>query len=263
MTVPLLEVDGVSVTFGGLAALQDVSIEVHDREIVSLIGPNGAGKTTLFNVVSGFVRPVSGVVRIRGRPLGRGHRPDRLARLGVARTLQGVHLWRGLTVVENVMAGAQCTLRAGLLSAALGLPRSSREERALRVRAMATLDRLGIADVASQYPEALPYGIQKRVAIARALVLEPALLMLDEPASGLSDGEMQELAELLRRLRSSMGVLLVEHHMEFVMSISDRVVVLNFGSVIAGGSPAEVQADPQVAEAYLGDQVAPGVRGPG
>jgi branched-chain amino acid transport system ATP-binding protein len=175
----------------------------------------------------------------------------------IARTLQGVKLWQGLTVLENVMAGAQSTLRAGLASALLGLPRSSREERALRRRAQSVLGRLGVADLAERIPASLPYGMQKRVAIARALVLDPVLLLLDEPASGLSAAEMEELAGLVQGLRTDMGVLLVEHHMDFVMAISDRVVVLNFGRVIAAGLPEEIRADDQVTTAYLGEQIRP------
>jgi branched-chain amino acid transport system ATP-binding protein len=252
---PLLGVHEVTVTFDGIAALDRISMRVDPGEIVSLIGPNGAGKTTVFNVVCGFVAPDDGYVTFGGARLHR-HRPTDLARLGIARTLQGVGLWRGLTVVENVMAGAQSTLRAGLVASALGLPRSSREEERLRGRAMGMLERLDIARHASAHPDELPYGIQKRVALGRALILEPVLLLLDEPAGGLSEGEMGELADLLRAERDRTSVLVVEHHMEFVMSLSDRVVVLNFGEVIASGTPAEVAADPEVTTAYLGNQVA-------
>ncbi len=254
MAAPLLTVEGITVSFSGLAALDDVSLGVGEHEIVSLIGPNGAGKTTLFNVVCGFVRPTSGQVAFRGKEL-RHHRPADLARMRISRTLQGVKLWNGLTVVENVMAGAQATLRAGLVSALLGLPRSSREERLLRERALAMLEGLGVADAADRLPPSLPYGVQKRVAIARALLLEPELLLLDEPASGLSETEMGELAQLILGLRDDMGILLVEHHMDFVMSISDRVVVLNFGRVIASGTPDEVRSNQEVTTAYLGEQV--------
>jgi branched-chain amino acid transport system ATP-binding protein len=251
----LLGVHEVTVTFAGLAALDGVSMHVDPGEIVSLIGPNGAGKTTLFNVVCGFVQPSDGYVSFRGEEL-RHHRPTKLARLGVARTLQGVGLWRGLTVLDNVMAGAQSSLRAGFTAALLGLPRSSREEDRLRARAGAMLERFGIGDAADALPGELPYGTQKRVALARALMLDPVLLLLDEPAGGLSEGEMTELAALLRQLRESLAVLVVEHHMDFVMSISDRVVVLNFGEVIATGTPSEVASDPVVTTAYLGESVA-------
>jgi branched-chain amino acid transport system ATP-binding protein len=258
MAPPLLAVRGVTVSFAGLAALDQVSLEVGEREIVSLIGPNGAGKTTLFNVVCGFVRPSAGQVEFRGQELLR-HRPKDLARMRIGRTLQGVKLWQGLTVLENVMAGAQSTLRAGLASALLGLPRSSREEASLRDRATSMLGRLGVADLAERLPASLPYGMQKRVAIARVLMMDPVLLLLDEPASGLSAAEMDELAAVVQGLRTDMGVLLVEHHMDFVMAISERVVVLNFGRVIAAGLPEEIRADDQVTTAYLGEQVRPDV----
>ena len=262
MSASLLEVHEVTVTFAGLAALDAVSMHVDAGEIVSLIGPNGAGKTTLFNVVCGFVAPTDGYVSFDGKPLRR-HRPSHLARLRVARTLQGVGLWSGLTVLENVMAGAQASLRAGLVSSLFGLPRSSREEVALRDRARSMLERFAIADVAGKRPGELPYGVQKRVALARALMLDPVLLLLDEPAGGLSEAEMDELASLLRELRTTMAVLVVEHHMDFVMAISDRVVVLNFGEVIASGTPAEVSADPMVTTAYLGEQVSSAASGSG
>lgn len=254
MSALLLSVNNVRVTFDALTALDDVSIDVGQHEIVSLIGPNGAGKTTLFNVICGFIRPTDGSVEFGGKRR-RHHRPTDLPSMGVARTLQGVNLWKGLTVVENVMAGGQASCRAGLLASVLGLPRSSREESSLRRRALETLDRLGIAHASPALPESLPYGVQKRVAIARALMAEPTLLLLDEPASGLSASEMEEMAVLLRQCRSEMSVLVVEHHMDFVMSISDRIVVLNFGRVIAVGTPDEVRSDPEVTTAYLGEQV--------
>lgn len=244
----------VSVNFGGLTALDDVSLAVASGEVVGVIGPNGAGKTTLFNVICGFVRPSSGTISYRGRQLLR-HHPHDLARLGIARTLQGVGLWRGLTVAENVMAGANARLRSDLGSAVLGLWRSSREELRLRHTAMELMEEFRIVEYANRNPQALPFAIQKQVALARALVSDPTLLLLDEPASGLSTLEMAELGERIQGLRSKMGVLLVEHHMDFVMPNCDRLVVLNFGRVIATGTPDEVRADPEVTTAYLGEEV--------
>src|SRR5919198_3304150 len=236
-----LRIDAVTVRFGGLTALDDVSLAVAPGEVVGVIGPNGAGKTTLFNVICGFVRPGAGRVSWRGRGL-EGVRPHQLARLGIARTLQGVGLFGGLTAVENVMAGAERTRSAGLASALLGLPRSDRDERALRAAALEALDTLGVADVAPRLPGTLPYPIQKRVALARALVCEPQLILLDEPAGGLRGGDMLDLGERIRGLRGDMAVLLVEHHMDLVMSGCDRVGVLDFRRRIAQGTPGGVQA---------------------
>ena len=223
-------------------------------EVVGIIGPNGAGKTTLFNVICGFVHPSSGTLTYRGTVLRR-HNPHDLAKLGIARTLQGVGLCAGLSVLENVMLGAQPMLRSDMVSSFLGLWRSSREERRVAARALEVLDELDVAAHARQLPGSLPYGVQKRVALARALMAEPRLLMLDEPASGLSEGDMDELGARIRGLTQRMAVLLVEHHMDLVMAVCDRLVVLNFGQVIAHGTPEAIRANPEVATAYLGDAV--------
>jgi branched-chain amino acid transport system ATP-binding protein len=249
-----LRIDAVTVRFGGLTALDDVSLTVNPGEVVGVIGPNGAGKTTLFNVICGFVRPDAGDAVWRRRSL-RSVRPHQLAGLGIARTLQGVGLFTGLTALENVMAGAEPRRRAGLASALLGLPRSDRDERALRAAALEALDALGVADVAARAPEALPFPVQKRVALARALVARPRLILLDEPAGGLGGDDMHELGERIRGLRGDMAVLLVEHHMDLVTSVCDRIVVLDFGRRIAEGTPADVRSDQRVLDAYLGVEV--------
>jgi branched-chain amino acid transport system ATP-binding protein len=250
-----LVVEEVTVSFGGLTALDQVSLAVSPGEVLGVIGPNGAGKTTLFNVICGFVRPTRGRLEWAGATLRR-HQPHQLAGLGIARTLQGVGLWPGLTVLENVVAGATSQARAGFAASLFGLARASADEAALRSRATATLEDLRIDEYAGRLPGGLPYAIQKRVALARALVNEPSLLLLDEPASGLSEHEMDELADLVRHLQDRMSVLLVEHHMDLVMSICHRLVVLDFGRVIATGTPAQVKADPAVTAAYLGEDVA-------
>jgi branched-chain amino acid transport system ATP-binding protein len=249
-----LTVQDVTVRFGGLTALDAVSLQVAAGEIVGVIGPNGAGKTTLFNVLCGFVRPNSGQLTFEDAPLS-GHRPHHLARRGIGRTLQGVGLFGGLTVRENVMVGAAPLRRAGFASALLGLPFSDRDERRLAARADEALVAAGCLDAADRLPSSLPFPVQKQVALARALVARPRLLLLDEPAGGLGADDMAELASTIRAMRGERSVLLVEHHMDLVMSVCDRVVVLDFGRVIATGTPAQVQADAGVAEAYLGEPV--------
>lgn len=243
-----LALQEIAVRFGGLVALDSVSLRVPPGTVVGVIGPNGAGKTTLFNVVCGFVRPTTGTLTLDGSPFTA--RPHDLARLGIARTLQGVGLFGGLTVLENVVAGATARARTGFASAALALPGSEREERALRAEALEQLDALGIAAHAGALPGTLPYPVQKRAALARALAARPRLLLLDEPASGLGPEDVEGLATLIRELECA--VMLVEHHMDLVMSVCDEIVVLDFGRVIATGTPDDIRDDPAVAEAYLG-----------
>jgi branched-chain amino acid transport system ATP-binding protein len=241
----------VTVRFGGLTALDGVSFTAPGRQVTGIIGPNGAGKTTLLNVLCGFVRPDQGRLRFGGTELGR-LRPHQLAGLGIARTLQGVGLFRRLSVLENVMVGAEVQARAGFWSALGGLPPSDRDERRLRARAQDALDRVGAADLAGARPDQLAYGLRKRVALARALAGQPQLLLLDEPAGGLSETELGGLGELISGLAAETSVVLVEHRMDLVMAVCDTVVVLDFGRVIARGTPGEVQADPAVTTAYLG-----------
>lgn len=250
-STPLIALRDVTVRFGGLTALDHVSFEVTSGEIVGLIGPNGAGKTTAFNVACGFVKPTEGTVSFPSINKT-GLRPSQLARNGVARTLQGVGLFPHLTVLENVMAGAQSRRGGGVVSSILGLPYGTRLDRTVRNEALEVLERLEIADFATQLPTAIPYGISKKVSVARALMVKPQLLLLDEPASGLDEAELDEFAALIQQLRESMGVLLVEHNMEFVMPLVDRLVVLNFGTVIASGTPHEVRNNEDVVAAYLG-----------
>ncbi|MGA7836012.1 MAG: ABC transporter ATP-binding protein [Acidimicrobiales bacterium] len=237
--------------FGGLLALNDVSFEVAEREIVGLIGPNGAGKTTAFNVACGFQRPSSGAVHFPHLARHSLH-PAQLAKAGVARTLQGVGLFHHMSVIENVMAGAQSRPGGGVWTSLLGLPMGLHHERAIRDEAMVQLERLGVARYAAALPSGIPYGIAKKVSIARALMTKPTLLMLDEPASGLDERELEAFIQLIVELRESMSVLLVEHNMDFVMQLVDVLVVLNFGQVIARGTPSEISRNPDVLAAYLG-----------
>jgi branched-chain amino acid transport system ATP-binding protein len=217
---------------------------------MGVIGPNGAGKTTLLNVLCGFIRPDDGEVYFGGRR--HQVRPHQLAALGVARTLQGVGLYSGLTALENVMVGATSKAKAGFWSALLALPRAGRDERMMRDLARQALDRVGAGQVADTRPAELPYGMRKKVALARALVAKPGLILLDEPASGLSEVELAELAALIRDLATEGSLMVIEHHMDLMMSVCDSIVVLDFGKVIATGSPREVQDNPAVTAAYLG-----------
>jgi branched-chain amino acid transport system ATP-binding protein len=249
-----LTVTDLVVRFGGVTALNGVSFRVRKGEVCGLIGPNGAGKTTLFDCVSRLTRPRSGKIELGGAD-STVHDllalpAHRVARLGVARTFQHLGLVPSLSVRDNVMLGAQEA--PGFLAAGLRLPGVRNRERVLKERADAVLDRFGLAALATHPAAGLPYGTLKRVELARALAADPALLMLDEPASGLSHGEVDELAGLIEEVRAGTTVLLVEHHMGMVMRLSDTVVVLDFGQVVATGTPAQVREDPAVLAAYLG-----------
>jgi branched-chain amino acid transport system ATP-binding protein len=247
----VLDISGVTVQFGGLTALDSVSLRAAPRQVTGIIGPNGAGKTTLLNATCGFVRPSAGAISFGGHELT-GIRPHRLAGLGIARTLQGVGLFQGLSVIENVMIGATHAARAGFWSGLFGLPWSDRDERRLREQAMQALGRVGATTLADSMPDTLAYGLRKRVALARALVGRPRLLLLDEPASGLSEQELPELGDLIREFAGEASVVVIEHRMDLMMSVCDTIFVLDFGKLIAAGSPDQVQADPAVTAAYLG-----------
>lgn len=244
-----LRLESVTVDFGGLRALSDVSIEINPGEIVGVIGPNGAGKTTLFNVLSGLVTPASGTLLIGGKKR-KWPKVHELTSLGISRTLQGVGLFSELSVSENLIVGAAHSVRTNLMRSLLGLESSSEIE--IRARAENLLSELDMADYSDRPATSLPYPISKKVALARALMSDPTTLLLDEPAGGLGADDILWLKDFVLRFRADRSVLLVEHHMDLIMSVCDRIYVLNFGQLIAQGTPEQIRNDPAVITAYLG-----------
>ena len=258
----LLSIESLSISFGGLAALGEVSLAVERGAIFSLIGPNGAGKTTVFNVLTGLYTPSAGRAALEDKDLTR-MAPHRIARAGVARTFQNTEVFRAMSAIDNVLVGEHAGLRAGVLGAACRLPGVRREEADARGRARGWLERVGLGSVADVEAGSLPLGQQKRLEMARALAARPKLLLLDEPAGGLNSTETRTLMTLIRGVRDELGltIMLVEHDMDLVMSISDRVAVLHHGRKIADGPPRAIAADPAVIEAYLGTPAGTAVEG--
>ena len=277
MSNPVLRLENVTMQFGGVVAVDDLSMEVREGEIVALIGPNGAGKTTAFNVVTGVYAPTNGCLYLDGKPYlcehpkGRGKReylgsdaekfahqptlrktPDQITKMGLARTFQNIRLFGNLTVFENVLIAKHMHARGGFLAATFRLNR--KEEARMRREAMELLEIVGLVDQKDEQASSLPYGQQRRLEIARALATDPRLLILDEPAAGMNPQETVELTAFIREIREkfNLSILLIEHHMNLVMDISDRIYVLEFGKLIAEGKPDAVRADPRVIEAYLG-----------
>ena len=259
MSGPILEVSGLSMFFGGIRAVEQVDLDVNAGEIVALIGPNGAGKTTFFNCLTGIYKPTAGDIRLRGpgkKPVRlNGLKPNKVTEQGMARTFQNIRLFQNMTVLENVMIGRHCRTSSFILGAVLRTPHNRQEEREIVERSYGILRKVGLAKHVNELAKNLPYGAQRRLEIARALATDPFLLLLDEPAAGMNPQETGELDELISRIREDgLSILLIEHDMKLVMSISDRIFVMDYGRRIATGTPEEVRANPAVISAYLGEE---------
>ncbi|WP_017413447.1 ABC transporter ATP-binding protein [Clostridium tunisiense] len=249
----LLKTNSATMQFGGLTAVNEFNLSIREGEIVALIGPNGAGKTTAFNMVTGVYTPTKGRITYEGKDIT-GNRPDLITKKGIARTFQNIRLFKELSVIDNVLIANHLHLKSGLVSALLKLPSYKREERAIREKSLALIERVGLMDVMNEKASSLPYGKQRRLEIARALATNPRLLLLDEPAAGMNPKETEELTEFIKEIRDEydLTIFMIEHHMQVVMGISDRIYVLDYGVTIAQGTPHEIQNNQKVIEAYLG-----------
>jgi len=251
----LLEVKDLSVSFGGIKAVQNVSLEADTGEFIGLIGPNGAGKTTVFNAVTGVVKPTSGTICFDGKRID-GVRPDKISHMGIARTFQNIRIYPKLTAAENVAIGVASIAQYDVLSAMLRLPHVRRHDKQTKKLSEECLDQIGLLEYKDVLAGSLPYGIQRKLEIARALATKPKLLFLDEPAAGMNTAEALELVDFLKDIHGKTGVtmILIEHHLEVVMNVCSRIHVLNLGEMLFAGTPAEVQVNPDVIKAYIGER---------
>ncbi|MDR2045285.1 MAG: ABC transporter ATP-binding protein [Clostridium sp.] len=252
MTDNVLEVKNLTMRFGGVTAVDGLSLEINRSEIIALIGPNGAGKTTAFNCITGVYKPTSGVVSFLGKQIAEGSTPDRITQLGIARTFQNIRLFNTMTVLENVLVAKHMRTKHNVFTAAFRI--SYQEEKRVRGEALALLEEQELLHLKDEVASNLPYGLQRRLEIARALATEPQLLLLDEPAAGMNPQETLELAQFIKQIRDKykLTVFIIEHHMDLIMQVSDRIYVLDFGKMIATGAPPDIQRDQHVIDAYLG-----------
>ena len=258
---PILEVKALTMNFGGLRALDSIDLEVHKDQIVALIGPNGAGKTTFFNCITGIYKPTKGEMTIspQGKKKKRlnGLKPNHVTESGLARTFQNIRLFQNMTVLENVMIGRHCRMKAGIPGAIFKNPATKREEKQVVEDSYRMLEKIGLEQYVNEYAKNLPYGAQRRLEIARAMATEPFILLLDEPAAGMNVKETEELDDLIIQIRDQekISILLIEHDMKLVMSLSDLIYVVDYGKKIAQGTPEEIKNNPDVIKAYLGEEV--------